>query len=246
MSSECVLTVHPRDCEETDTRCHFSTIGKVAGYDIVIFHVVPKKLKRNTIVDTSASTAAVGAGEVDMDAVSESGSDSDVDASAHDFTADGQLPEALTSLHTVKTAAERAAQLSWDVHQVNSIIGMADISSRYPRNLHFLHEADAAGDYSTTNAMLLIPTHESHGINMVPLGESQALRSGSYIDAPAPSHWIQVSRKIATLSKRAMAEKACWIQAHLQPLAHLEFDMLRTKFPELSWELACTRFGLMI
>ena len=140
MSSGCVLIVHPRGCEETDTRCHCSIIGKVAWHDIDIFPVIPKKLKRKTIVDTHASTAAVGAGagDVDMvDAVSESGSDSDVDASAHDFTADGQLPEALTSLHTVKTAAERAAQLSWDVHQVNSIIGMADISSRYPRSLHF-------------------------------------------------------------------------------------------------------------
>ena len=32
-----------------------------------------------------------------------SGSDSDVDASAHDFTAEGVLPEALTSVHMVKT-----------------------------------------------------------------------------------------------------------------------------------------------
>ena len=90
MSNDCVLIVHPRDCEETDTRCHCSTIGAVAWHDIDIFPVIPKKLKHRTIVDTSASTAAVGAGDVDMDVVSESGSDSDVDASAHDFTADGQ------------------------------------------------------------------------------------------------------------------------------------------------------------
>ena len=60
----------------------------------------------------NASAAAVGAGDADMDAASaasQPGSDSDVDAGAHDFTADGVLPEALTSLHTVKTATERAA-----------------------------------------------------------------------------------------------------------------------------------------
>ena len=161
-------------------------------------------MKRKTIVDGSASAAAVGAGDVDMDA---SGSDSDVDADAHDFTADGVLPEALTSLHAVRTASERAAQLASDFHQVSSIVGMADINARYPKNLHFLHQADAAGDCSTTAAMLLIPTHDSPGVNMASLAESQALRSGSYRDVPVPANWIKVSRKLAMQSKRAMAEK---------------------------------------
>ena len=162
-------------------------------------------MKRQTIVDTSE--AAVGAGDVDMDAASEPGTDSGVDADAHDFTADGVLPEALTSLHTVKTASERAAQLALDCHLVSSIIGMADISSRYPKSLHFLHQADAAGDCSTTAAMLLIPTHDSPGLNMASLGESQAFRSGSYTDVPVPADWIKVSRKLAMQSNRAMAEK---------------------------------------
>ena len=102
---------------------------------LVCFPAIPTKLKRQTIVDGSASAAAVGAGDADMDAASaasQSGSDSDVDADAHDFTADGVLPEALTSLHMVKTASERAAQLASDCHLVSSIVGMADISSRYP------------------------------------------------------------------------------------------------------------------
>ena len=83
---------------------------------------------------------------------------------------------------------------------------MADISSRYPKSLHFLHQADAAGDCSTTAAMLLIPTHDSPGVNMASLAESQALRSGSYRDVPVPADWIKVSRKLAMQSKRAMAE----------------------------------------
>ena len=61
---------------------------------------------------------------------------------------------------------------------------------------------------------------------MVSLAESQALRSGSYTDVPVPADWIKVSRKLAMQSKRAMAEKACWTQASMQPLAQLEFDML--------------------
>ena len=104
---------------------------------------------------------------------------------------------------------------------------MADISSRYPKSLHFLHQADAAGDCSTTAGMLLIPTHVSPGLNMASLAESQALRSGSYTDVPVPADWIKVSRKLAMQSKRAMAEtKACWTQASLQPLAQMELDML--------------------
>ena len=117
------------------TRRHCSVIGQVAWPDPGVFPVIPKNLKRLTTVEGNASAAAVGAGDADMDAASaasQSGTDSDVDADAHDFTADGVLPEALTSLHTVKTASERAAQLASDCHLVSSIIGMADTSSRYP------------------------------------------------------------------------------------------------------------------
>ena len=154
-----------------------------------------------------------------MNAASEPGADSDVDADAHDFTADGVLPETLTSVHTVKTASERAAQLTADWHQVNTIIGQADISSRYPKTLHFVHQADAAGENSTTSAMLLIPTDSngSAGINMASLAKSQALRTGIYTDVPVPTHWIQVSRKFAFQAKRAMAEKACRTQTTLHP-----------------------------
>ena len=70
-----------------------------------------------------------------------------------------------------------------------------------------MHQADAAGDCSTTAAMLLVPTHDSPGVNMASLAESQALRSGSYTDVPVPADWIKVSRKLAMQSKRAMAEK---------------------------------------
>ena len=73
--------------------------------------------RTTTIVDGGAPAAAVGAqvgagdDAADMDVEDASGSDSDVDADAHDFTADGVLPEALTSLHTVKQ--HQHAQPSW-------------------------------------------------------------------------------------------------------------------------------------
>ena len=172
--------------------------------------VIPKKLRQKTVVEGNASAAAVGAGDADMDAASaasQSGSDSDVDADAHDFTADGVLPEALTSLHTVKSAPERSAQLAADWHLVSTIVGMADISERYPKNLHFLHQADAVGDCSTTAAMLLVPTHDTAGVNIPSLEESQAFRSGSYTGVPVPADFIKVSKKFATQSKRIMAEK---------------------------------------
>ena len=115
-----------------------------------------------------------------------------------------------------------------------------------PRVSTFLHTADAAGECSTTAAMLLIPTHDSPGLNMASLAESQAFRSGSYTDVPVPADWIRVSRKVPTQSNGPWPKIACWTRASLQPLAHQGFDMLRTKFHELSWDRACTRFGWKI
>ena len=45
-----------------------------------------------------AGGAAVGASQCSQTDMDESGSDSDVDASMHDFTSEGTLPEALTSI----------------------------------------------------------------------------------------------------------------------------------------------------
>ena len=52
-----------------------------------------------------AGGAAVGASQSDLEMGTQSagsGSDSDVNASIHDLTSDGTLPEALTSMHVVK------------------------------------------------------------------------------------------------------------------------------------------------
>ena len=56
-------------------------------------------------------------------APADGGSDSDVDAEVHDFDGDGVLPEALTSLHSVKSYAQRQAQLAQDCHEVDRLIG---------------------------------------------------------------------------------------------------------------------------
>ena len=106
-------------------------------------------------------------------------------------------------MHTVKTSSERAARLAADCHEVSTIVGMADITERYPRHLDFLH----AGERNTTSALLLMPTHDAPGVNLGPLSESQALRSGTYTEVPVSSEWIKVSRKLAMQAKRAMGEK---------------------------------------
>ena len=51
---------------------------------------------------------------------------SDLDADAHDFTSDGVLPETFASMHLVKSAQERAAQMASDCHEAKSVVGMAD------------------------------------------------------------------------------------------------------------------------
>ena len=105
------------------------------------------------------------------------------------------------------TASERAAQLAADCHEVSTIVGMADITERYPKGLHFIHKVDEAGERNTTSAMLLLPTHDAPGVNMVSLSESQALRPGTYTEVPVPKEWINVSKKHAMQAKRVMSEK---------------------------------------
>ena len=81
----------------------------LGGISIVFYPQLPGKMHRQTVMSGGANEAAVGANDVHM---SGSDSDSDVDASIHDFTSDGVLPEAITSMHLVKKPQERAAQLA--------------------------------------------------------------------------------------------------------------------------------------
>ena len=182
-------------------------------YSVGVFAGDSEKMKRQTVLQEAGASgetggacggAAVGASQTDLD---ESGSDSDVDASMHDFTSEGTLPEALTSMHVVKTPQERAAQLAADVHEVRSVVGMADINARYPKDLHFFHQADTSGERSVTYAMLLLPTGTAEGIKMPSLEESVGLRYGTYQEVPVPTDFINVSKKAALQVKRKMAEE---------------------------------------
>jgi hypothetical protein len=114
------------------------------------------------------------------------GSDSDVDTDVHDFTKDGVLPDALTSLHAVKSYAQRQAQLAQDCHEVDRLIGVGEISARYPKRVHFLHSVDGTGEMSSTCALLLVPTEEEAGVDVSKLNESVLFRSGTFTDVPVP------------------------------------------------------------
>ena len=105
----------------------------------------------------------------------------------------------------MKKTQERAAQLAADYHEVRSVVGMADIQMRYPKDLHFL-QTDEHGEQSSTEAMLLLPTQDSDGIKMTSLCESVALRKSTYQEVPVPSEWIKVSHKLAMQARRSMAE----------------------------------------
>ena len=70
---------------------------------------------------------------------------------------------------------------------------------------------------------------------MATLMESVAIRSGSYTEAPVPTEWINVSRKLALQAKRCTAEKgmmdvitssaigACGVKYGLSNLARSRF-----------------------
>ena len=119
-------------------------LPSLPGLVVIFYPVTPKRLHRNTIenhgaIEASAS-AAVGAAAGGI-----SDSDSDVDAEVHDFDGEGALLEALTSLHSVKSAAQRSAQLAADCHEVDKVIAFSISEERYPKRLHFLHQKDGVG-----------------------------------------------------------------------------------------------------
>ena len=178
---------------------------RLPGLTLLFYPIHPKRTGR------SADLAAVGATPASGDALADQGdppseSDSDMDPDMHDYNADGQLPEALTSMHSVKTTAERAAQLSLDSHVVDTQVCLSNIDEKYPKWVHFLHAPDGSGERSTTLARVLVPTHPEPGVNLDSLGESVMFRGGSYMDAPNPSTFINVSRKAAAQATRMMAE----------------------------------------
>ena len=139
---------------------------------------MPRCTHRTQIGGLELAPAADGAQE---DA-SESGTD--VDCDAHDYTADGVLPEALTTLFSVKTGPQKEAQLASDWGEIDKEVGLANIRCRYPKRLTFLHKVDAQGDRATTYAMVLLPVDEAEGVNTATLKESIMMTSGTYTEVP--------------------------------------------------------------
>ena len=125
-------------------------LPQLSGLVIILYPLIAKKGHRATMPDSVEVTADA------MDFDDGFGEDNpDVDPDTHDFTANGRLPNAITSQHTVHTPHQRAAQLAADWNSVDNTFGMADIGARYPRRLTFLHEGDSAGDKASTSALVL-------------------------------------------------------------------------------------------
>ncbi len=147
----------------------------------------------NPIAD--ASMAAAGADS----------EDSDVDPTIHDFNAEGVLPEAITSVHSVKTVAQKHALLAKDCCEVDSIIGMADIETRYPKKLLWLHVNDGSGEKSSTAGFVLLPLDDP-SVRMNSLQESNMMKSGTYLDVPCGVEYVAVSKKLAVQARRALQD----------------------------------------
>ena len=130
----------------------------------------------------------------------------DVDCDAHDYTADGVLPEALTTLFSVKTGPQKEAQLASDWGEIDKEVGLANIRCRYPKRLTFLHKVDSQGDRATTYAMVLLPVDEAEGVNLSTLKESTMMTSGTYTEVPVATSFTKISKKLAMAAKRAMQD----------------------------------------
>ena len=177
-----------------------SVLPQLKGVTIIFYHFMPRCTHRTQLAGSAQAYADAG------DTSEESGTD--VDQDMHDFTADGVLPEALTSMHSVKTASQKAAHLASDWGEIDAELGLSCIQTRYPKRITFLHKADAQGDKTTTCAMVLVPVDEDEddGFSIEKLRESTMFSSGAYTEVPIATSWVVASKKEATLAKRALTE----------------------------------------
>ena len=128
------------------------SLPQLPGLTLLFLPVIPNKLKHEASAAAGAS-AAVGASSAAPAAPdSHSGSDSDLDSEGHDFNADGVLPEALTSMHTVKTSQQTAMRCP---------LLSAWLTSMSATPGRCLHKVDESGKQNTTSALLLLPTHDA-------------------------------------------------------------------------------------
>ena len=186
-----------------------ANLDKCIGLVVVFYLFIPKGNQRRSAgsgMDVEATEAAIGAGAaIGADAESLS-DDSDVDPDLHDYDANGTLPEALTSVYSVRSAGQRLAQLAKDCNQVDNTLGMADIDARFPKALTFDHRTDNTGDQTASRALVLIPVESGHGIVHDKLQESTMFKSGNYLQAPVPTQFARISKKISMQAKRAMSD----------------------------------------
>ena len=180
-----------------------SVLPSLKGISLIFYPFMPRCTHR---VQVGGDAGNVEVGDAAAADGAASDSDTDVDVEMHDYTADGVLPEALTTLHSVKTAAQKAAQLAADWGDIDTELGLSNIRVRYPKRITFLHKADVHGDKATTCAQLLLPVDDSEGVNMESLKESIMMSSGTYTEVPVTSSFTMVSRKAANQCKRALIE----------------------------------------
>ena len=183
------------------------TLPKMKGLTLVFYPSMPKRVYRKTVstVVTGAADGASGAADgAEAESASE-GTDGDIEM--HDFGADGSLlPETITQVHAVKSAAQRAAQLAADHMELDSSVGLADILVRYPKRLTFLHTKDSHGEKDSTLALLLIPTEAEPGVDVNCMKEATMFGSGAFLEVPVSSTIMPMSKKLSMQAKRALVD----------------------------------------
>ena len=178
-----------------------AALDQLTGLVVIFYPFIPKKnhcMNADGFMDVDADAAAIGA-----ETISDG---SDVDPDTHDFDSNGVLPEAITSVYAVRSAAQRAAQLAKDCNQVDNIIGMANIDARFPKALTFDHRTDSTGDQTATRALVLIPVESGFGVVHNKLEQTVMFKSGNYLQVPVPTHFIKISKKLSMQAKRAMTD----------------------------------------
>ena len=177
-----------------------SVLPLLNGSPIVFYPVLPRGARRTTLEVVAG--AAVDYVDMTAPAAPVDDSDSDVDDAVHDFNSDGLLPEAITSVHSVRSQGQKNAFLAKDCCLVDSVVGMADVETRYPKKLLWLHANDGSGEKISTAGFVLLPVEDK----FVALQESLMLKTGAYIEVPAGMEYMAVSKKLSLQARRTLQE----------------------------------------
>jgi len=177
-----------------------STLLNLPGIHVVYLPLVPTdthaKVNKFTSLGSSQEQSAAGSDDNE----SASGGEND-----HDFNLDeGCLPEVLTKAAAKLPPKILARSLAKDHHEIERVLAtVSEPPTHCWHRLRIAHKADNVGFKDHTEAIVLYPLDED---DVTGMERSEVMKQTMMTEAPIPSEYVNVSRKIAMNARMKMQD----------------------------------------